>query len=112
MSSNNIVINQIIRKSLFTKRQIEIITSNARDPLAISRGAYYRQMGQARQKAKGVLYSMVLLYGLGILPKDGMRAAAEVGDQLSVIFDSDIGAESAQAVLDLVERVVESAMGK
>lgn len=55
---------------------------------------------------------MVLLYGLGVLPKDSMKAAAGVADQLSVIFDSDIDAEAARAVLDVVEQVVDRAMGK
>lgn len=55
---------------------------------------------------------MILLYGLGVLPKDGMGAVAGVADQLSVIFDSDIDEETARAVIDVVEQVVDRAMGK
>lgn len=108
----NIIIKSLIKKSLFTERQIEIITSIGRGSLTITPGAYYRQKGQARHKVEGVLYSMVLLYGLGVLPKDSMRAAAGVADQLSVIFDSDIDAEAARAVLAVIEQVVDNAMEK
>jgi hypothetical protein len=112
MSNFNIIVKQIIKKSLFTERQIEIITSIGGGPRTISRGAYYRQKGQAKQKAEALLYSMVLLYGLGILPRDSMRAAAEIADQVSVIFDSDIDETAAREVLSLVEQVVDRAMGK
>ena len=112
MDNFNTVIKQIIKKSLFTERQIEIITSIGGGPRTISRGAYYRQRGQARRKTEALLYSMVLLYGLGVLPKDSMRAAATIADQLSVIFDSDIDDTAAREVLSVVEQVVDRAMGK
>lgn len=112
MDNFNIVIKQIIKKSLFTERQIEIITSIGGGPRTISRGAYYRQRGQARRKTEALLYSMVLLYALGILPKDSMRAAAAIADQLNVIFDSDIDDTAAREILGVVEQVVDRAMGK
>lgn len=112
MDNFNIVIKQIIKKSLFTERQIEIITSIGGGPRTISRGAYYRQRGQAKRKTEALLYSMVLLYALGVLPKDSMRAAAAIADQLSVIFDSDIDDTAAREVLSVVEQVVDRAMGK
>ena len=108
----NIVIKQIIKKSLFTERQIEIITSIGGGPRTISRGAYYRQRGQAKRKAEALLYSMVLLYGLDILPRDSMRTAAAIADQISVIFDSDIDDTTAREVLSVVEQAVGRAMGK
>lgn len=112
MDNFNIVIKQIIKKSLFTERQIEIITSIGGGPRTISRGAYYRQRGQAKRKTEALLYSMVLLYALGVLPKDSMRAADAIADQLSVIFDSDIDDTAAKEVLSVVEQVVDRAMGK
>lgn len=112
MDNFNIVIKQIIKKSLFTERQIEIVTSIGGGPRTISRGAYYRQRGQARRKTEALLYSMVLLHALGVLPKDSMRAAAAIADQLSVIFDSDIDDTAAKEVLSVVEQVVDRAMGK
>ena len=112
MDNFNIVIKQIIKKSLFTERQIEIITSIGGGPRTISRGAYYRQRAQAKRKTEALLYSMVLLYGLGILPRDSMRAAAAIADQMSVIFDSDIDDTTAKEVLSVVEQAVGRAMGE
>ena len=69
-SSFNNIIRQIIKKSLFTERQIEIIL-NQKDLLnskfSISKGAYYRQVGQSRDKLIALFYSIILLRGLGIL---------------------------------------------
>ncbi len=52
-SNFNNIIRQIIKKSLFTERQIEIIL-NQKDLLeskfSITRGAYYRQVTQSREK--------------------------------------------------------------
>ncbi len=52
-SNFNNIIRQIIKKSLFTERQIEIIL-NQKDLLeskfSITKGAYYRQVGQSREK--------------------------------------------------------------
>ena len=49
-SNFNNIIRQIIKKSLFTERQIEIIL-NKKDLLesnfSITKGAYYRQVGQS-----------------------------------------------------------------
>ena len=108
MASNfNIVIKQIIKKSLFTERQIEIITSIWDNSQPISRGAYYRQKAQTKQKTKALLYSMVLLHGLGTLPEESVRVAGQMADQISVIFDSDIDDETASAMLNVMERAID-----
>ncbi len=51
-SSNfNNILRQIIEKSLFTERQVEIILNQKNlieSNFGISKGAYYRQLGQSR----------------------------------------------------------------
>ena len=58
-SNFNNIIRQIIKKSLFTERQIEIIL-NQKDLLnskfTITKGAYYRQVGQSRDKLIVLFY--------------------------------------------------------
>lgn len=108
----NNIIKQLIKKSLFTERQIQIIT-NTEDILpTISRGAYYRQRSQTRRKVEGLLYSMVLLYGLGVLHQESMRAVTGIADQLDVIFDSDIDEGDTRQILEVIANVVEKAMAK
>ena len=102
----NIIINHIINESLFTKRQIQIITNDRSDFHSISHGAYYRQRIQARQKVRGVLYSMVLLQGLGLLPPNGIKTTADIADKINVIFNSDIGDGASDNVIKVIDEVV------
>jgi len=47
-SNFNIIIREIIKKSLFTERQIEIILKQKKVldvEFGVSKGAYYRQLG-------------------------------------------------------------------
>ncbi len=57
-SNFNNIIRQTIKKSLFTERQIEIIL-NQKDLLesefSITKGAYYRQVGQSREKINCII---------------------------------------------------------
>ena len=109
----NRVVNEIIKKSLFTKRQIEIILDMAGGggvAGSISRGAYYRQRGQVRTKVEALFYSMVLVYGLGVLQKESLGVMEQMANQLSVISDSDITDMEGDEVLDVMERAVRMAL--
>lgn len=111
MNDFNIIIKHMIQKSVFTERQIEIITKNRSDS-HISRGAYYRQRTQASQKTEAVVYSVALLYGLGMVSTDAIRAIAQIGEQLGVIFDSDIDEYAAGEVMRVIEEAVNRVLGK
>ena len=53
MSNFNTIIKEIIKKSLFTERQIEIILKQKKVldvEFGVSKGAYYRQLAQWRSK--------------------------------------------------------------
>ena len=103
---------QIIKKSLFTERQIEIILKQ-RDLLdakfPITKGAYYRQVGQSREKLVAFFYSVVLLRGLGILLPDDIDVMVKLSEQLSVINESDVFPEREADVIDVIDRVVRQA---
>lgn len=113
MSNFNVIVRNIIKKSLFTERQIEIIIDmvegRARTP-PISRGAYYRQRGQVKRKVEALLYSMVLVYGLDAMPRESLATIGEMSRQLSVIFDSDVAVEVGEEVLDVMEKAVKATM--
>ena len=110
MANFNIIIKHMIQKSLFTERQIEIITRKRDQLPPISRGAYYRQRAQTAQKTQAVLYSMVLLYALGAIPTKNAAAIAQIAEQMAVIFDSDIDESEAVGVLDVVEQAINRAL--
>ena len=111
-SNFNNIIRKIIKKSLFTERQIEIIL-NQKDLLessfSISKGAYYRQVGQSREKLVALFYSIILLRGLGILLPDDIDVISKLSEQISVINESDIFPEREDEVISVIEKLIRQA---
>lgn len=111
-SNFNNIIKKIIKKSLFTERQIEIIL-NQKNLLecefTISKGAYYRQVGQSREKLIGLFYSIILFRGLGILLPDDIDVITKLSEQISVINESDIFPEREDEVINVIDRLIRQA---
>ncbi len=108
----NNIIRQIIKKSLFTERQVEIIL-NQKDLLeskfSITKGAYYRQVGQSREKLIALFYSIILLRGLGVLLPDDIDVISKLSEQISMINDSDIFPEREEEVISVIDRLIRQA---
>ncbi len=111
-SNFNNIIRQIIKKSLFTERQIEIIL-NQKDLLnskfTITKGAYYRQVGQSRDKLIALFYSIILLRGLGILLPDDIDVISKLSEQIHVINESDIFPEREDEVINVIDKLIRQA---
>jgi hypothetical protein len=111
-SNFNNIIGKIIKKSLFTERQVEIIL-NQKDLLesnfSITKGAYYRQVGQSREKLIGLFYSIILFRGLGILLPDDIDVISKLSEQISVINESDIFPEREDEVISVIDRLIRQA---
>ncbi len=111
-SNFNNIIRNIIKKSLFTERQIEIIL-NQKDLLeskfTITKGAYYRQVSQSRGKLIALFYSIILLRGLGILLPDDIDVISKLSEQVGVINDSDVFPEREGDVINVIDRVIRQA---
>ena len=111
-SNFNNIITKIIQKSLFTERQIEIIL-NQKDLLdsefSISKGAFYRQVGQSRDKLIALFYSIILLRGLGILLPDDIDVISKLSEQISVINESDVFPEREDEVISVIDRLIRQA---
>jgi hypothetical protein len=83
------VYTHIIVNSLFTKKQIDIISkrlNNAERPKNMTSGAYYRQIQQCREKVRRLLYSLLLLRSLALIDNQTFLAIERISEQLSVIF--------------------------
>lgn len=97
---------------MFTERQIEIILKQ-KDLLdaefSISKGAYYRQVGQSREKLVSFFYSIVLLRGLGILLPDDIDVMSRLSEQVSVINSGDVFPEREADVISVIDRLVRQA---
>ncbi len=111
-SNFNNIIRQIIKKSLFTERQIEIIL-NQKDlqetKFSITKGAYYRQVGQSREKLIALFYSIILFRGLGILLPDDIDVISRLSEYVRVMNDGDIFPEREEQVISVIETYIRQA---
>lgn len=109
-SGSSAIFAHIVENSLFTPKQVSIISKRlqgaARAP-NMSSGAYYRQVRQCRDKAAGVLYSVMLLQSSGVLGPEALPALARISEQLGVIFASENSDVSAQIRTDDVISVID-----
>ena len=105
----------IIKKSLFTERQIQIILKK-RDLLEsefpITRGAYYRQVGQVREKVVSFFYTVVLLRVVGVFSSDDVDVMMQLSEQIGVIWCDDMPLGRSDEVVDLVDRVMKEVFGR
>ncbi len=102
----------MIKNSLFTERQIEIILNQRNlleTNLGVTKGAYYRQVGQCREKLRALYYTIILFRGLGILLPDDIDVISKLSEQVSVIKDSDIFPEQEEEVISVIDRLVKQA---
>ena len=115
-SNFNIIIQKIIKKSLFTERQIEIILKKKRMldddfSLNITKGAYYRQVVQSRKKIEGLYYSIILLQGLDVISPDDITSLFPFAESVSNIggrsaFDDVNQARIMTSIDDAVKQIV------
>ncbi len=111
-SNFNNIISQIIKKSLFTERQVEIILNQKElleSKFSITKGAYYRQVGQSREKLIALFYSIILLRGLGILLPDDIDVISKLSEQISVINEAEIFPEREEQVISVIDKLIRQA---
>jgi hypothetical protein len=107
--NSNKIIKEIIKKSLFTERQIEIILNRKNlleSKFNISKGAYFRQVSQSRNKLVSFYYSVILLRGLGILLQDDVDVISRLSEQVSVIQDSDVFPEREEQIMSVMDKAI------
>src|SRR3989344_1304251 len=105
----NNIIREIIKKSLFTERQIEIILKHKNlieTKLNISKGAYYRQVSQSREKLLRFYYSIILLRALGIVLPDDIDMMSQLSEQVSVIKDGDVFPERELEIIGVIDKMI------
>jgi len=111
-SNFNNIISQIIKKSLFTERQIEIIL-NQKDLLeskfSITKGAYYRQVGQSKEKLIALFYSIILLRGLGVLLPDDIDVISKLSEYVRVMNDGDVFPEREEQITSVIDMTIRKA---
>ena len=105
---NNEIIEYLIKNSIFTKRQIEVIY-NRKGLLSgkkVSRGAYYRVLKQCKDNIKKVIVSIILLEILGVIDNEKREILIRVMNQLHSIESSDIDATNVILILSEIIRLL------
>lgn len=113
-SNSNNLYAYIVANSLFTPRQLDIISKRLQGggrAQNISSGAYYRQVKQCRDKVNAVLYSMILLQSTRIVQPEALSAIGRLAEQVGVIFaseGSDVASKlSVDDVISVIDQLVE-----
>jgi hypothetical protein len=89
---SNQLFGLLVENSIFTERQVSIILNRmygSGRPPSLTSGAYFRQVGQCREKVSGVLYGAVLLQSTGVLEERGLSTLDQASEQMRVILSSD-----------------------
>jgi hypothetical protein len=118
----NDLLNRLIEKNLFTKKQISIIynkvnlhTSNvSNDQLSnqLSAGAYYRQVKQCRKKYDRFIYTILLFRLLNLIDNTSIQTIESMVNQLEKISRHDIHHNSPEIVLNDIIIVIEEILGR
>ena len=71
----------------------------------VSKGAYYRQLGQARGKIESLYYTILLLQAYDvILPESDVMF--RLAEQLNVMKESDFTPENEGQIMDVIQQAV------
>lgn len=114
----NDLLNILIKKNLFTKKQISIIYNKFNNPISnvsknnLSAGAYYRQIKQCRKKYDQLIYTLVLFRLLNFIDNSTIETIQSIIIQLEKISHNDINHNSTKIVPNDIIIVIEKIMRK
>ncbi len=77
-----------------------------RSPQGRSRGAYYRLLKQSRDKMEAILYSVLLLEGIGFIDEPKREALQRLSRQVLVMRSGDIDEGTARDVTRILDEVM------
>lgn len=106
------IFNHFIENSIFTKKQTSIIYNkilHEKRAENISAGAYYRQLGQCRNKVKRTVYTLLLLRLLNVVDVETFAILNQLNDQLNVILNKpsdEIDNSTLSNVISLMDNVI------
>ena len=113
ISNFNTIIKEIIKKSLFTERQIEIILKQKKlldVEFGVSKGAYYRQVAQSRSKVESVYYTLILLQAYDVILPDS-DVISRLAEQVNVMKDGGFAPENEDQIMNVIQKAVKQLVG-
>jgi hypothetical protein len=108
--NSNIFYIHIIANSIFTNRQMDIISKRLSSDGVIeniSSGAYYRQVKQCNNKIARLLYSIILLNSINALDEEVFHILEKLTSQLRVILHQDTSDNyKVQDVMSVIDQLI------
>ena len=107
-----VFLNHFIINSIFTKKQISIIYNKmlkGKPTQNMTSGAYYRQLGQCRNKIRKAVYTLLLLRLLNVIDTETFSALDQLNNQANVILkkqSDEIDVASLDNVIVLIDNVI------
>lgn len=109
---NLYIFDEIIEKSLFTRKQISIIYNKlhrAKIEEKMSSGAYYRQVKQCKNKLYSLMYTILLFKTLKIIDDKTLLIIESIVDQLDSLLQN--GKNHAddpipQDVINVIDKII------
>jgi hypothetical protein len=116
MENNNlsysVFLNHFIANSIFTEKQTSIIYNKvlkSKPNKNMTSGAYYRQLGQCRNKTRKTVYTMLLLQLLNVVDIETFSVLDRLNNQLSVILNKqsdEVDPSVLNGVISLIDNVI------
>jgi hypothetical protein len=107
-----VLLNHFIANSIFTKKQTSIIYNKVQKAKPVDNmtsGAYYRQLGQCRNKTRKVIYTLLLLRLFNAVDTETFSVLVELNNQMNVILNKrsdQIHATALNDVILLIDNVI------
>jgi hypothetical protein len=93
----NHLLSLLIKKNLFTQRQISIIYNKANNRIfkdKISSGAYYRQIKQCKRKYEQLIYTILLFRILNLIDSNTIDILDSIVNQIGTISHQNLNSNS------------------
>ena len=109
----NHLLSLLIKKNLFTQRQISIIYNKANSRIfkdKISSGAYYRQIKQCKRKYDQLIYTILLFRILNLIDNNTINILDSIVNQIGTISHQNLNNNSditnSYDIIEVIDEII------
>lgn len=109
----NHLLSLLIKKNLFTQRQISIIYNKANNRIfkdKISSGAYYRQIKQCKRKYDQLIYTILLFRILNLIDSNTINILDSIVNQIGTISHQNLDGNSditnSYDIIEVIDEII------
>jgi hypothetical protein len=109
----NHFLSLLIKKNLFTQRQISIIYNKANNRIfkdKVSSGAYYRQIKQCKRKYDQLIYTILLFRILNLIDSNTINILDSIVNQIGTIshqnLDENSDITNSYDIIEVIDEII------